>query len=251
LLTGNYGFFNWLTLALCVMLLDDAAWPLALRRGAGLVSPVRPRGAPSFRGRVVTTSVVVMIVVGFYPLLRTLRVPDAWMGPLGSVYERVAPFRTLNSYGLFAVMTTERPEILVEGSTDGVTWRPYGFRWKPGDPMRRPAFVPGHMPRLDWQMWFAALDPTRPAPWFLMFEERLLEGSKPVTALLGVDPFPDAPPRYVRADIWLYHFSDAATRRATGAWWTRERGGPYVPVLTLRAGRLAIADDLAPGGAAP
>jgi lipase maturation factor 1 len=250
--TGNYGFFNWLTLALCVMLLDDAAWPTGLRRRVGLIAPVRPRGTkPTLAGRVLATFVVVMIVLGFYPLLRTLQVPDRWLGPLGPAYQLVSPFRTVNSYGLFAVMTTERPEILVEGSADGVTWKPYGFRWKPGDPARRPAFVPGHMPRLDWQMWFAALDPTHPAPWFLMFEERLLEGSKPVRSLLAVDPFPASPPRYVRADLWLYHFSDATTRRASGVWWTRERRGPYVPVLTLREGRLAIADDLAPGNTTP
>jgi predicted DCC family thiol-disulfide oxidoreductase YuxK len=246
LVTGNYGFFNWLTLALCVMLLDDAVWPLALRRPAGLVSPVRPRAARSLGRFAVTTVAIVLTVVGFYPLLRTLRVPDTSMGPLPLAYSLASPFRTVNSYGLFAVMTTERPEIVVEGSADGVTWRPYGFRWKPGDPARRPAFVPGHMPRLDWQMWFAALDPTHPAPWFIMFEERLLEGSKPVRALLGSDPFPDTPPRYVRADLYLYQFTDAATRSSTGAWWTRVRQGSYVPTLTLRDGRLGLADDTLP-----
>jgi hypothetical protein len=205
----------------------------------------------SFGRLAVTTVAIVLTVIGFYPLLRTLRVKDTWMGPLPFAYELASPFRTMNSYGLFAVMTTERPEIVVEGSADGVTWKPYGFRWKPGDVTRRPAFVPGHMPRLDWQMWFAALDPTHPTPWFLMFEERLLEGSKPVRALLAVDPFPEAPPRYVRADLYLYQFTDAATRRATGAWWTRVRRGPYVPALTLREGRLGLADDSVPGNTAP
>ena len=67
------------------------------------------------------------------------------------------PYRTFNSYGLFAVMTTERHEIIVEGSNDGVNWLPYEFKYKPGDVMKRPGFVAPYQPRLDWQMWFAAL----------------------------------------------------------------------------------------------
>ncbi|MFI5372263.1 MAG: lipase maturation factor family protein [Candidatus Eisenbacteria bacterium] len=248
LITGNYGFFNWLTLALCVMLLDDAAWPRLLRRVASL-DPVTAPGTPSraIGRRVASAVAIVLLVLGLTPLLGSMRVPMQWLGPLPAAYELMVPFRTVNAYGLFAVMTTERSEIVVEGSADGVTWKPYGFRWKPGDVSRKPEFVPGHMPRLDWQMWFAALDPTHPAPWLVMCCERLLEGSKPVRALLGADPFPVTPPRYVRADLYRYRFSDAATRHATGAWWTRERQGPYLPALTMREGRLVIAMDEEPG----
>jgi hypothetical protein len=135
-------------------------------------------------------------------------------------------------------MTTRRLESDVEGSNDGVRWRSYAFRWKPGDPMRRPAFVIGHMPRLDWQMWFAALQPDRPTYWFVRFAGQLLAGSKPVLGLLADDPFPDAPPGYLRATLYRYRFSDAATRRATGAWWTRERVGEYLPPVQLLDGHL-------------
>jgi hypothetical protein len=138
-------------------------------------------------------------------------------------------------------MTTRRPEIVLEGSDDGARWRPYEFRWKPGDRMRRPEFMAPHMPRLDWQMWFAALSDFRREPWFLRFCERLLEGSPTVLRLMGKNPFPDAPPRYLRAVLYDYHFSDAATRRTTGAWWTRKPMALYCPVLTLVEGRLAPA----------
>ena len=90
----------------------------------------------------------------------------------------------LNSYGLFAVMTTDRREIIVEGSNDGMNWLPYEFKYKPGDVNRRPAFVAPHQPRLDWQMWFAALGDYRQNPWFVNFCERLLQGSPEVLALL-------------------------------------------------------------------
>ena len=113
-----------------------------------------------------------------------------------------------------------------------MTWLPYEFRWKPGDVRRRPRFAGPHMPRLDWQMWFAALGDYRENPWFLHLLVRLLDGSPDVLALLERNPFPDHPPRFVRAVLYEYHFTDAATRSATGAWWRRERLGLYCPVLS-------------------
>jgi len=151
------------------------------------------------------------------------------------VYEWIAPFRSLNTYGLFAVMTTNRPEILIEGSADGQTWVPYEFKYKPGDLNRRPAFVAPHQPRLDWQMWFAALGRYEQNPWLLNFCARLLEGSPEVLALMKRNPFPKTPPRYIRAIVYEYHFTDFATRRKTGAWWRREYQGSYMPVMSLRA----------------
>ena len=134
-------------------------------------------------------------------------------------------------------MTTERPEILIEGSDDGADWRPYAFRWKPGDVAARPRFVAPHQPRLDWQMWFAALGSIEENPWLVQFLGRLLEGSPEVVGLLAANPFPDHPPRYVRATTYDYRFTDSAERRRSGAWWRRKVIGPYSPVL--ERGRLA------------
>ena len=144
------------------------------------------------------------------------------------------PFRTVNSYGLFAVMTTSRPEIIVEGSNDGTTWQPYEFKWKAGDLKTAPEFNLPHQPRLDWQMWFAALGNYHRNPWFLNFLTRLLEGSPPVLKLLKKNPFPDAPPRYIRATLYDYQFTDLATLRTEGKWWRRTPRGLYCPVVSLR-----------------
>jgi hypothetical protein len=143
----------------------------------------------------------------------------------------LAPFHGVNSYGLFARMTTVRNEIVIEGSDDGTTWISYEFRWKPGDVARRPAFVAPHQPRLDWQMWFAALTPYRANPdqWFARLLARLLEGEPEVLALLASNPFPTAPPRYVRAVMWQYHFSEPGNE--DGAWWRREWRGIYAPII--------------------
>src|SRR5262249_38316457 len=118
------------------------------------------------------------------------------------------------------------------GSDDGETWKAYEFRWKPGDLGRRPRFVAPHQPRLDWQMWFAALGTYEQNRWFLAFCARLLEGSAPVTALLAKNPFPGGPPRFLRAALYDYHSTDRSERRATGAWWKREEKGLYLPVVS-------------------
>jgi hypothetical protein len=129
-------------------------------------------------------------------------------------------------------MTKERREIVIEASNDAMTWKPYEFRWKPGDPAARPRFCQPHQPRLDWQMWFAALGSYRQNPWLVRFMQRLLEGSPPVRALLAADPFPDAPPRYVRAMIYDYQFTTVTSARAEGTWWERGNRRPYAPVMT-------------------
>jgi len=153
------------------------------------------------------------------------------------VADIIGPFHSVNRYGLFAVMTPTRPEIVIEGSEDGREWLPYEFKYKPGDLQRRPPWVAPHQPRLDWQMWFAALEGYEHAAWYRNFTMRLLEGSPDVLALMARNPFPNRPPRYLRGTTYRYRFTDAAAQRATGAWWTREPLGEYSPAMSLTAGR--------------
>ena len=234
LVTGNYGYFNLLTIALAVMLLDDDAWPERWRRR------FTPDAAAVGRAWPKPVVVAVAALIGLLSVLATFgpgRVGAEWPDPLMTFRRTLAPLRLVGNYGLFAVMTTERPEITVEGSADGTSWRPYEFRWKPQDPARAPAFVAPHMPRLDWQMWFAALGRYQQNPWFLAFVLRLLEGSPPVRALLANDPFPNEPPRYVRATTASYTFTGFAERRETGRWWKIEPRGIYLPVVSLESFR--------------
>jgi hypothetical protein len=139
----------------------------------------------------------------------------------------------VNGYGLFRVMTKSRPEIVIEGSTDGNEWLPYEFKWKPGALDRVPGWVAPHQPRLDWQMWFAALGDYRQNPWFVSLLERLLRNTPEVTRLLERNPFPANPPRYVRARLYEYRFTTLEERRTTGAWWKRDDNGEYLPAISL------------------
>ena len=131
-------------------------------------------------------------------------------------------------------MTTTRPEISIEGSNDATNWQPYLFRYKAGPLNRAPSWVAPYQPRLDWQMWFASLGNYRENPWFTQLLLKLLQGSKPVLALFERNPFPNQSPRYIRAMVYEYRFTDFPERRKTGNWWTREPKGTYFPVVSLK-----------------
>jgi uncharacterized membrane protein YphA (DoxX/SURF4 family) len=243
MLTGNYCFFNLLAMVLCLTLLDDAALQKCLPARWCRCSPAGSSAAPiplrltqaivmTLLAAVVLMTSAVQFCDMFHPrkwLPRKMLAANQWLEPL----------RSFNGYGLFQVMTTSRPEIIVEGSNDGLNWQAYEFKYKPGDLKRRPRFVEPHQPRLDWQMWFAALSNYQNNPWFENFCLRLLQGSPQMLALLDKNPFPEAPPKYIRAVVYQYHFTDAATRKRTGEWWSRELLGNYLPPVSLRA---------APGG---
>jgi predicted DCC family thiol-disulfide oxidoreductase YuxK len=233
-LTGNYGFFNLLTLILCLMCVDDAVWR-QLSPSKWQLHRERVQPARFVPKKLVLAAALAIVLLSLVPLAAAFRRPMPLLGPLMMAYEAVAPFRTINGYGLFAVMTKERREILVQGSDDGVTWKTYTFRFKPGDPRRAPPWVAPHMPRLDWQMWFAALGTAEQNPWFLRFLERLLEGSPAVSDLLEENPFRNNPPRFVRALSDRYTFTTMAEGRRTGLWWSVEPAAIYFQAVSLAA----------------
>lgn len=250
--TGNYGFFNLLTLVLCIPLLDDGLWirnardePMACGV-TGATAPERLPTTPRARSRVsIPRTVIVSLIflATLVPFAGAFKIDVRRVRPVAVLARLVAPFYVANHYGLFAVMTKTRPEIIVEGSRDGVEWKAYEFRYKPGDVMRRPRMCTPHMPRLDWQMWFAALGDVRENRWFLVFCWRLLEGSPDVRGALAVDPFGDTPPKYIRATVYMYEFTTAEEREATRAWWKRTERGAYVRTLMLQNGELAPAPE--------
>ena len=232
--TGNYGFFNLLTIVLYLSLLDDRTLrrllPAGVRRNEVEQEGYARRGA---RRRVAVNVVAVVIaVLSAMTLFREMDRTRRGRGPFDRGWPRallawVSPFNSVNGYGLFRVMTTQRPEIVIEVSNDGTTWKEQEFRWKAGAVARRPRFVQPHMPRLDWQMWFAALDPSSAQDWLLRLVDRMIAGETTVTRLLGPSPV-EGPPRYVRLVYYQYHFTSFSERAKTGAWWKRE----FVAYLT-------------------
>lgn len=143
------------------------------------------------------------------------------------------PFRIANQYGLFAVMTRGRYEIEFQGSDDGTTWTAYPFRNKPQALNEAPRIYAPYQPRFDWNLWFASLGNWRENEIVPLTEERLLLGDPDVLALFRSNPFPQIPPRYVRAVLWQYWFTSMDEERRTGNWWRREYLGLYAPELTM------------------
>src|SRR6266568_5604936 len=229
--TGNYCFFNLLTIALCLLLIDDSMVGTSRRDVRG------QRSALSLPDRLSIYAAAIVIVVTLLLNARLIygafKPEEGWSRLLGSIYARVEAFRSVNGYGLFRVMTKDRREIVIEGSADGIDWKPYEFKWKPGDVNRAPGWCAPHQPRLDWQMWFAALGSYRQNPWFVQMVISLLHGKPRVAALFERNPFPESPPRYVRATSYRYRFTTSEEHRQTGAWWKRQELGEYLPSVSL------------------
>ena len=238
--TGNYGFFNLLTAVLCLALVDDdflesardAWWPRRFVRGLWPVES-RPWTPRRMAGRGLALALALpLAVAGGAAMAQRLGAGGEIPAPVLAMTDQLEAWRVTGSYGLFAAMTKHRAEIVLEGTEDGVTWHAYPMRWKPGDVDRRPRFVAPYQPRLDWQMWFAALGDWRRSPWLVAVEKRLLEGSPAVLALFADDPFDGRPPKAVRAMLYEYEFTDLVTHAETGAWWKRRLVGPFSPVVS-------------------
>jgi predicted DCC family thiol-disulfide oxidoreductase YuxK len=234
--TGNYNFFNLLTIALCLLLIDDSIWR---RQRAALQTTGGTRAVVSHylsdRLSIYAAAIVIVLTLPLNARLiySAFKPEDEWSPLLGRMMARAESFRIVNGYGLFRVMTKDRKEIVIEGSADGLDWKPYEFKWKPGDVIRAPGWCQPHQPRLDWQMWFAALGSYRQNPWFVQAVIALLHGKPKVAALLEKNPFPETPPHFIRATLYRYRFTNAEEHRQTGEWWKRQELGEYLPSVSL------------------
>jgi predicted DCC family thiol-disulfide oxidoreductase YuxK len=231
LLTGNYNWFNLQTALLCLLLFDDAALRKVVPARHNRLLPVRE----GLRHRATSIAVGAVALLILFCSVVQMDVRFGGNPPMAmqSIEGFIEPLRIVSGYGLFAVMTTERDEIVIEGSSDGVEWREYEFLYKPGDVRRRPPWNIPHQPRLDWQMWFAALDDPRRVRWFPFFLERLLTNEPAVIALLEKNPFAEKAPRYVRAKFYDYTYADSRDK-ALGRWWNRRLLGLYFPAAQLK-----------------
>lgn len=231
LLTSNHNFVNLLTICLCLFLFDDKAVRRIVPESAKHWL-LRTQAAEFTGNRLqacaiggIAVLILLASVFQGWEMISGQRSPK----PVATIIEQLRPFRLTSNYHVFPTMKTARIEIVIEGSRDGQSWKPYEFKYKPGDIHRRPEIVVPHQPRLDWMMWFVPLGPPF-LPWFEAFVERLLENAAPVTSLLESNPFPNAPPSYLRLRLFWYRFTDAETRAATGQWWTRDYLGPFYPL---------------------
>jgi lipase maturation factor 1 len=256
IVSANYTFLNYLVLSLGILLLDDAFvltyLPSFLKKSFLATKEAKPLseqrkeqvwrkklGAQVSALKLAVTAVMLTWI--FYATLAEL----VWMfRPLPLPTTPVAvlePFRIANRYGLFAVMTRGRYEIEFQGSDDGQTWLVYPFRFKPQDPSKAPGIYAPYQPRFDWNLWFASLGHWRREPIVVRTEQNLLRGDADVLSLFAGNPFPNSPPKQVRAVIWQYWFTTPTEKRSQSIWWRRQLLGLYAPTLEREAdGKIVV-----------
>ncbi|MFJ5547920.1 lipase maturation factor family protein [Streptomyces sp. NPDC093225] len=227
--SGNFAWLNWITITLAVSAVDFTWLGAPARTGADF------GGTPVWYVVLVCALTALVLVLSYHParnLLSRRQVMNRSFDPLHLV----------NTYGAFGTVGRIRDEVVVEGTSDPLPrrdshWQAYEFRGKPGDVTRMPRqFAPYHL-RLDWLMWFAALSPGYARDWFGPFVTRLLVNDRDTLRLLRHNPFPDAPPLYVRARLYRYRFTTWQERRETGAWWDRRLLRDFLPPTRLAAER--------------
>lgn len=224
--SGNLSWLNLLTIVLAIPMLDD--------RILGFIIPMRPPALHStaMAHKVVLAALAVLVVWLSIKPIKNMLSPQQVMN---TSYN---PFHLVGTYGAFGSITRTRYEIAVEGTseerpTTATEWREYGFRGKPDDLGRLPPQVAPYHLRLDWLMWFAAMGSYSENPWFVHLMAKLLEGDRDTLSLFPFNPFPEHPPRFVRARLYEYHFTNPDERRRTGQWWKRELAGSYFPAVSL------------------
>ena len=229
-LSGNFSWLNFITMTLAIASFDNAA----LGRVFAIV-PYESQPTPTWCVAIVLAITALILALSYRParnLLSRRQLMNYSFDPLHIV----------GTYGAFGSITKERFEVVIEGTEDAVLtpqtkWHEYEFQGKPGDVRRRPPQVAPYHYRLDWLMWFAALSSPMYHEWFVPLLRKLLEADRRVLRLLARDPFAGRQPRFVRALFYLYRFTTPKERRETGAWWSRELVGDYVPPIQLRSFR--------------
>jgi hypothetical protein len=225
ILSGNLSFLNWLTIVPAIACFDERAlaWLLPKRLRARADRPAAAQSSRAQRGAAVVLAVVVAIL-SINPVLNLL-------SPNQVMNRSFDPLHLVNTYGAFGSVGRARDEIVLEGTadetiTDATVWREYQFPCKPGDPSRRPCVISPYHYRADWQIWFAAMSNIGRQPWLVHLIAKILEGDAGVKSLLAIDPFPDHPPRYVRALLYRYRFTRPADHSPD--WWERTLVGTYM-----------------------
>ncbi|MDB4975561.1 MAG: rane protein [Myxococcaceae bacterium] len=222
--SGNLSFLNWLTIVPLLASFDDDLLARVLPKRL-LLSSLRAEPAT---GRHVVTVAVLSALIALLSI-----------SPVYNMFSRRqqmnAAFDSLmlvNSYGAFGSVGRERRELIIEGTRDldpgpHARWQAYELPFKPGDPKRASPVVSPLQPRLDWQLWFAAMASAEDEPWLLHVVWQLLHAEPQVRKLFAYDPFGDEPPRFVRIMRYRYHLAPPFAEQT----WTRELEGYWLPPL--------------------
>lgn len=228
ILSGNLSWLNYITLAVTFACFDNRALRFFFR-GMNF----RETAASGLMRKAVLAGLLILIAV------KSVSPATNLLSPRQKMNASFDPLHLVNTYGAFGGITRERYEIVLEGTSEEVltpqtVWKEYEFKCKPGRLDREPCVVSPYHYKLDWQMWFAAMNDFRYHPWILNLAAKLLRGDAGILNLMADNPFPSEPPRFIRAVRYRYRFSTREEKARTGAWWVREQPVMYLPILSLK-----------------
>jgi hypothetical protein len=236
ILSGNLSFLNWLTIVPVLACFDDTLWRRLLPRRLVAAAERAAGAAEPSRAQAIAAGVLALLVavLSIAPVRNLLSARQA----MNTSFNRL---ELVNTYGAFGSVGRVRHEIVFEGTReatlgDDTRWSEYEFECKPGDPHRRPCLVAPYQPRFAWQIWFAAMSTPEHYPWTLHLVWKLLHNDPGTLSLLATNPFPDDPPRWVRARLYRYAF--APPDDPEGRWWQRTLVGTWLPPLSADDVRL-------------
>lgn len=227
-LTGNYTFFNILTLGLCFVLLPDSFF---VHTFPSLITELKTTQTELIPHWLSYAALVVLAPLNLFWVLLALSEKSTFLQSFYPIVRTLYYSRINNNYGLFAAMTRNRPEIILEGSLDGENWIEYKLKYKPVDLWKRLSWNSPHQPRLDWQMWFAALGSFGHNMWLQNMMIQIFWESPEVLSLFKENPFAEGAPRFLRLQRYEYRFSTFEERQRSGQIWERTFVGPYGPTF--------------------
>jgi hypothetical protein len=229
IISGNLSFLNYVTIIPFLACFDDTFLRRVLPRP--IVKCAERAAQESEPSRINNTIAIGLSLLVAYLSVAPVANLISERQMMNTSFDRLS---LVNTYGAFGAVGKERDEIIFEGTDDAIItgdtkWKEYEFKAKPGDPNRRPPFVAPYQPRIDWQIWFAAMASPAEYPWTLHFVWSLLHNDPGTLSLLANNPFPARPPHYVRARLYRYHFAPPGDP----AWWKREAIGEWLPALSI------------------
>ncbi len=239
ILSGNFSWLNWITIVIAISCFDDHAFTAVSRVAARITKMRAPGHTDALRPPALAHKIAIGALAAVVAVLSIQPVVNM-LSPSQQMNASFEPLHLVNTYGAFGSISRQRLEVVLEGTSDttitpATIWKEYAFKAKPGGLARRPPIIAPYHLRLDWLMWFAALDRGYADPWFVPLVARLLQNDKATLSLMAANPFPDRPPEFIRARVYEYRFTTAAERKQTGDWWARTLTGEYLPPIRLHA----------------
>jgi hypothetical protein len=235
IISGNLSFLDWLTLVPVVACFDDSFWSrLIPRRWREHIQPASPHlGTP----RLIISGLLVCLIAGL-----SIQPVQNLIGRHQIMNTSFNSLELVNTYGAFGSIGREQYVVVFEGTDaelpyNDADWKEYPYRGVPVDVKQMPPQIAPYQLHFDWQMWFASMASPNEYPWTIHLVWKLLHNDPLALQLFAGNPFPDHPPRYVRA-IW-YKYKFAAPGNPEGDWWEREKVGDWFPVVSLDDRRLA------------